>query len=103
MRCVRRARTRAKRRTAHTASPNAVIEASRKCSSVLWRQYFAFPCRSAPRLGVADDAQDVGVLAPQPALDGIHQVVHRADRERRIDPAVKIDDLAGRGFADADV
>ena len=45
----------------------------------------------------------VGKAPAQPALERVDQVVHRADRERRIDAAVKIDDLAVGGLAHAHV
>ena len=53
---------------------------------------------SPPRFGMADHALNSGKLTAQPALKGIHNVVHRTDRQRRIDLAVKIDDFSGGGF-----
>ena len=52
---------------------------------------------------MADDALDHRKAPPQPALQRIHHVVHGADRKRRIDLAVKIDDLAVAGLAHAHV
>src|ERR1700681_2609028 len=56
-----------------------------------------------PRLGVADDALDQGKAPPQPVFQRIDRVMHGADRKRRIDPAMKIDDLAVAGLAHAHV
>ena len=61
------------------------------------------PRRLSPRLGVADDALDGRESAGAAALERVHQIVHRADRKRRIDAAVKIDDLAVGGLAHAHV
>ena len=44
------------------------------------RLRFAFVAdASSPRFGVADHALNCGKLTAQPALDGIHTVVHRTD------------------------
>ena len=51
------------------------------------------------RLGVADHALDRRRTAAQRAFDLVDLLVHRLHRERRIDPAVEIDDLAFVGFA----
>ena len=42
-------------------------------------------------------------MPAQAAFDRIDQIVHRAHRQRRVDAAVKIDDLAVGGFAHAHV
>src|SRR5690349_951777 len=55
----------------------------------------------AHRLGVADDALDLWRAQLQRALERIDGVVHLMDAELRIDAAMKIDDLAVRGLADA--
>ena len=52
---------------------------------------------------MADDAGDAGKAAAQPALDGIDESMHRADRQRRIDAAMEIHDLAVGGLAHAHV
>src|SRR5208337_656236 len=57
----------------------------------------------SPRLGMADDARDTGKAAAQPALHRIHEVVDGADRQRRIDATMEIDDLAVGGLAHAHV
>ena len=52
---------------------------------------------------MADHALNGWKMPAQPALEGIHRVMHRADRQRRIDVAVKIDDFTGGGFSHAHV
>lgn len=47
---------------------------------------------------MADHALNCRKLPAQPALEGIDEIVHRADRKRRIDVAVKIHDFTGSGF-----
>ena len=52
---------------------------------------------------MADDAGDAGKAPSQPPLGGVNQVMHRADRQGRVDAAMKIDNFAIAGFAHADV
>ena len=47
---------------------------------------------------MADHALNCRKLTAQPPLQCIHEIVHRTDRKRRIDDAVKIDDFTGGGF-----
>jgi hypothetical protein len=58
---------------------------------------------SSSRLGVAYDALNGGEAQAQAVFDTVYQVVHRAHGERRIDAAVKIDDLAVRSLSHAHV
>ena len=52
---------------------------------------------------MADDARDSGKSPSQSPLDRINQSVRHADRKGGIDTAVKINDLAVRRLANADV
>ena len=52
----------------------------------------------APRLGVADDPRNGRKAPAQSALDAVDQIVRRAHRQGRIDPAMKVHDLAVGGF-----
>ena len=52
----------------------------------------------APRLGVADDTLDDRKALAQPVFERVDQVMHCADRQRRIDAAMEINDLAIDGF-----
>ncbi len=63
----------------------------------------SFPSLGAPRFRVTDDAGDAGKAPAQVLLDTVNQVMHVADRKDRINPAVKIDDLAVGGFAHAHI
>ena len=53
---------------------------------------------SAPRFRMTDDALNLRKLAAKPAFKGIDRVVHGADRQRRIDMTMKIDDFARGSF-----
>ena len=56
-----------------------------------------------PRFGVADDAPDGRKTVAQTAFNGVDEFMRGAHRDRRIEPAMEIDDLAVGGLAHAHV
>lgn len=47
---------------------------------------------------MTDNALNCRKLPAQPAFEGIHRLVHRADRQPRIHMTMKIDDFTGGRF-----
>ena len=58
---------------------------------------------STAGFGVADDARDGGKTPSQTSFSGIDQSVRRTNRQRGIDLAMEIDDLAIGCLANADI